>query len=198
MGDPDQIVAREVGAVVERERDVERVVAGPSGEDGRRVASDRAEPLRRAAEVERSETAHRDPADRYAVPVGTAPSEGDRDRFPQDVRSPRPLGAIVPPANVSFWEQHDRRAVAEPPQRDQESRTEHVDRRSAVAVEKDEQRPSLAAPGRRDHHLVELPAHQLALQREVGDLGGGASSAFSDPQPQSAIAVSKTGSRSRT
>ena len=83
-----QVVAGEVGGVVEREQGVIRA----TGVDGRRMASDRAEALRcESAEVERAETAHRDPADRDAIGVRAAAFEAGRNHLVEDVRAPRRL-----------------------------------------------------------------------------------------------------------
>jgi hypothetical protein len=80
--EPEQVVSRKVRVVVECERSVGRAAR----EDGRRMASDRAESLRLdPPEVERAEAAHRDAADRDAVPVSPGTRERRRDRLVQHV-----------------------------------------------------------------------------------------------------------------
>src|SRR5581483_11624607 len=97
-GEAKQVVAGEVLGAVEGSRR-RRSTAVPKGS---RVSADGAESGRpKPGEVERTEAAHRNAADRHAALVGASSAQRCRDRFGQNLSSPRTIPPVVPVAVVA-------------------------------------------------------------------------------------------------
>ena len=72
------------------------------------MRADRAEPFRgETHQVERTEAAHRDAADRNAAFVGVRACNGGRDRLAKNGPPPLPVAAVVPVAVVAAVGEQD-------------------------------------------------------------------------------------------
>src|SRR5258708_24707254 len=158
----EQVVPPEVGGVVERARSG----GGGALPQRRRMGADCAEPQRLPRrKLERTEAAHRDPADRHLA--GVRAREPGGDRFPEHHHSPPPLAPVVPVAVVAAVEQENRRrARAESGEPVEELLVEEARRLRTAPVEEDEE-GAASVPRRAHEDLVQIAPDRLTVQGEA-------------------------------
>jgi hypothetical protein len=161
----DHVVAGEVVGVVEG---APRRLAAAAPERGR-VAAHGAEAARvEPGDVIGPEPAHRDPADRDAVRIGSEAPDDLRDHLARDVAAPVAVGAVVPVGVVAaVRERDDRRVGAGGGERREERFVELALVVARASVQEDQQRSSARRPiGGDDDGRRQPPAHRFAVDLE--------------------------------
>src|SRR5581483_6261278 len=133
---------------------------------GSRVSADGAESGRpKPGEVERTEAAHRNAADRHAALVGASSAQRCRDRFGQNLSSPRTIPTVVPVAVVAaVGEEDNRGAGPEGVQSVEQLLCQVRGGGAAPSVQEYEERPARAGSFRHDEHVVQVAVQDAAVE----------------------------------